>query len=205
MIGQFSEVYTQALVVLSSNLPAATESGSASLRSEPSALGPQSLLLQTTFSSISAVWDYDLFYSYHELGEALSELKELGDGDEWTIKPGVYFSASYIASELATSGVPAPRIFSHGSESVVFNWSIDTYNVYLTISADRVSALISSPEKIQRRSEYSPKRADNPTAAFLAANFPVWSRPLARTSLFLPQVQRTARTDWQTIDAYSGL
>lgn len=105
----------------------------------------------TTFSSASIASDLELIQKYQELGQALNEMTELEEGEEWRIDSPVYDAARYIASELMKMSLPAPRIFNHGPKSVVFNWSVGINNLYLTISADRMSALISTPERIQRR------------------------------------------------------
>ncbi len=70
---------------------------------------------------------------YLELGEALSEMVELEEKDEWRIDAPVYANACHIAAELVASSYPAPRIFNHGPKSVVFNWSIENKS-YLTIA-----------------------------------------------------------------------
>jgi len=92
---------------------------------------------------------------YHELGETLSEMTTLDEGDEWQLEAPVFNVACYVAAELMTNAFPAPQLFNHGPKSVVFNWSRGLDNLYLTVSSDRLSALISSPERIKRRVEYS--------------------------------------------------
>ncbi len=101
------------------------------------------------------------------MGEALNELTELPEEGDWGIDQAVYAAATHIATELVSYGLPAPKIFNHGSRSVVFNWTMESVNVYLTISADWISALISTPDRIQKRLEYPSARIGNPTAAFL--------------------------------------
>ena len=96
------------------------------------------------------------------MGEALSELITLEDDDEWKVDASVYNAASHVAVALKASMLPAPRVFTHGPHSVVFNWSNAFNNLYLTISANRISALLSSPERILRRVEYSTYESLNP-------------------------------------------
>lgn len=125
----------------------------------------ESVIFKTTFSSVPVVWESELHGEYKELGEALSEMVELDEEDEWKIEPPVYTTACYIAAGLMDNLFPAPRIFSHGPKSVVFNWSQEGDNLYLTISADAISAMISSPERIKRRVDYSASELVNPSFA----------------------------------------
>jgi hypothetical protein len=110
---------------------------------------------KTYFANVPVLWQWELSQEYQELGDALSEMTMLEGADEWKIEPPVYAAASYVAAELMANSFPVPRIFSHGPESVVFNWSDEGNNLYLTVSANMVSALISSPERITQRIEYS--------------------------------------------------
>lgn len=103
---------------------------------------------------------------YLELGEALSEMVGLEEDDEWKIDEPVYATALYIASGLMAAPYPAPRIFNHGPKSVVFNWSVGTNNLYLTISPNRISVLSSSSKRIELRKDYSLNQLPNP-ALFL--------------------------------------
>jgi len=99
-------------------------------------------------SSIPAI---ERYYEYMELGEALMEMAELED-DEWRIDKSVYAVACYIAEIFKDkSSYPAPHIFNHGPKSVVFNWTDEKNNLYLTISANNLSLLATSPQKIEKR------------------------------------------------------
>jgi hypothetical protein len=136
-------------------------------RLDPSLPGPlvatSSQIVRTTFSSIPVIWQSELGQEYQELGDALGQLTEVNQGDEWGVEPLVYGAACFIAAGLMVNSFPAPRVFNHGPKSVVFNWSCAANNLYLTISADRISALISSPERIQKRIEFSAADLLNPT------------------------------------------
>lgn len=124
----------------------------------------ESRVLKTCFSSVPVVEQWELSHQYQELGEALSEMTAFeGADDEWRIEPSVYHAASYVAAKLMEDSVPAPHIFTHGPESVVFNWTDHDDNLYLTISANHISALISSPERITRRMDYSASQLLNPS------------------------------------------
>jgi hypothetical protein len=125
----------------------------------------ESLILGTTFSNVPIILRAELSQEYQELGDALSEMTALEEGDEWKIDAPVYNAACYVASGLMANSFPAPRVFNHGPSSVVFNWSVETDNWYLTISADRISALISSPERIKRRVEFSTNALMDPCLA----------------------------------------
>jgi hypothetical protein len=112
--------------------------------------------LKEAVSSVPAVSSSELLHDYQDLGFALAEMKDLDEGDEWKIDPPVYDAACNIALVLMTNSYPAPEILHHGPKSVVFNWANgDADNLYLTISSDRMSALISSPERIKRRIDFT--------------------------------------------------
>lgn len=169
-----AKVYRQAMVILdsSSKLPDTSVSPYAqTVQVKLSVTGfmdvvPTETLIMTTFSSVPVIWESELRQQeYQELGAALSEMTKLEEGGEWKIDPPVYDAACYVAAGLMAHSFPAPRIFNHGTKSVVFNWSNGTDNWYLTVSADHISALISSPERIKRRVEYSVNEFGNPSVA----------------------------------------
>ena len=114
--------------------------------------GTEVMVLKTT--SVPVIWDFELKQDYQELGESLGELREFDRDDEWQIDPEVYNAACNVAANLMAYSFPAPYVFSHGPQSIVFNWTNEDDNLYLTVSANRVSALLSSPERIKRRMEY---------------------------------------------------
>jgi hypothetical protein len=105
------------------------------------------------FNSVPVLSSNDLSGQYKELGVALTEMSRVEEGDDWNIEGPVYEAARYVASELKQFSVPTPQIFNHGPKSVVFNWTNGSTSLYLTISANRLSALVSSPERIQKRVE----------------------------------------------------
>lgn len=130
----------------------------------------ESRILKQTFSSVPVILQSELMPQYRELGEALGELTELDDDSEWKIEPDVYRVACFYAAELMEHAYPAPKVFNHGPKSVVFNWANGTSNLYLTISSDSISALVSTPKQIERRMTFSAKQ-------------------LASSSVFLPTIQ----------------
>ncbi len=184
MLTYHAEMYQQALVVIDS---ASTSEGlsapnvsndSAGAGSYPGLLRPgspsastasqpytQTLVLGTPFSSVPVVSKSELSREYQELGQALTEMTELEEGDAWKIETPVYAAACFVATGLMSFSLPAPRVFNHGPKSVVFNWSHEADSLYLTVSADRMSALIASPQRIRRRVEYSLKDLPNPALA----------------------------------------
>lgn len=127
-------------------------------------------IVTNLFSNVPVIEYEKLRSDYQELGRALSEMTLIEQEEEWKIEPQVYVTASYVAAKLMLQGVPPPRLFSHGSKSVVFNWiSEDSRNnLYLTVSADRLSALLSSPERIQVRIEY--RLTELPNTIFLLSS-----------------------------------
>jgi hypothetical protein len=97
-----------------------------------------------------------LSLGYGELGETLHEYTICGG--EWGIDQSVYNAAVYVASGLMITGRPAPEVFTHGPGSIVFNWvNYTNQNIlYLTISSDKISALLSSPSGILKREDAYP-------------------------------------------------
>lgn len=155
----FTNIYRQGIVILgSSSVP-------------PECQVPQSSqeqILRMPVLSGAVIGQTGLSQEYLELGEALSEMAELEQDDEWRIDQPVYTIARRIAAELMAAPYPAPRIFNHGPKSVVFNWTSETNDLYLTISSNRISALLSSPGSIERRIDYSSNQLLNP-ALFLSS------------------------------------
>jgi hypothetical protein len=109
-------------------------------------------VIKTTSSSEPTVSKTNLFQSYGELESGLTQLAESEDED-WTIEPTVHNAARYVASTLMGQLCPAPKVFSHGPKSVVFNWSEGSYNLYWTISAHKIDMLFSSHERIEKQRE----------------------------------------------------
>jgi hypothetical protein len=142
---------------------------------------PTETLILTAFSSVPVIWDSELRQQeYHELGAALGEMTKFDEGDEWKIDPPVYNAACYVAAELKANSFPAPRIFNHGAKSVVFNWSQGEDNMYLTISANHISALISSPERIKRRVDYSVNELTDPSFVLSSIRAAYFKKPVQR-------------------------
>jgi hypothetical protein len=157
-----NSVFLQPFAVLSSASTDVTslEPGGTYVResntSEPmTAMVSSSPIFKSIFSSVPVVWESELAVEYHELGEALGQMTDLENGDEWRIDRAVFDTACFVAAGLFLTEQSAPRVFTHGPKSIVFNWGRENADLYLTISADRVSALISSPERVQRRIDFS--------------------------------------------------
>lgn len=172
MIGPETDVYLQPLVIRSTsestNLPLPQEPigdtiPAYSYTKKSSAIAAfvgdtpiaESQIVRTVFSNVPVIWQSQLAEEYRELGQVLTEMTDLSEDEEWKIDAPVYNAACYMALGLMTKSVPAPRVFTHGPKSVVFNWVHGSNNLYLTISADRVSALLTSPERIKERIEIS--------------------------------------------------
>jgi len=105
--------------------------------------------------------------SYIELHQALTELHNLDD-DDWKIQTPVYFASVQVAATLLEYDIPKPAVFTHGTKSVVFNWSGQDVDLYLTVSKNRLSVLVSSAEGIEYRTEFSADSGDD-TNRFFAA------------------------------------
>jgi hypothetical protein len=104
-----------------------------------------------TVISYPATWKKQLTVDYFNLGQSLADLKDPA-ADDWQIDEPVYEAATQVASALMAAQYPVPKLFSHGNKSVVFNWETsDNRNLYLTVSKDYVSGMVSSPARIERR------------------------------------------------------
>jgi hypothetical protein len=137
-----------------------------------------SVVIGLSSQSVPAIWDAELTQGYQELAVALNEMSQVESEDEWSIDQRVYEVACYVAAELKSESLPAPQIFNHGRQSVVFNWSNGGDNLYLTISADRLSALISSPDRIKRRMEFSVRELMSPQLALASIRAAFTQRPV---------------------------
>ena len=94
--------------------------------------------------------------AYAEVGEALALLAQ-SDDEDYSIDPSVYSVATYVAAGLAANAYcyPAPSLFTHGSDSVVFNWTNDDRNLYVTVASDGASLLVSTPDRIEKRADFT--------------------------------------------------
>jgi hypothetical protein len=106
--------------------------------------------------------------SYAELHQALTDLHSLSDDADWKIQTPVYCASLQVAAALAEKNIPKPSVFTHGARSVVFNWSGNDVDLYLTISKSRLSVLVSSTKGIEYRTEFSPDSGED-TNRFLSA------------------------------------
>jgi hypothetical protein len=110
----------------------------------------QAARISNSSTVISPVEDYD------ELASALDDMVSPEIDEDIRIKQSVYDASRNVAAWLMTHSILAPQVFSHGPNSVVFNWSDGVRNSYLTISAGGIfSALVSSPDRIKFRRDYS--------------------------------------------------
>jgi hypothetical protein len=141
----------------------------------------QSMVIKGVLSSVPVIWESDLHGDYQDLGNALLDMKSLDEGDELQIEEPVYRAACYVAAELRAYSFPPPSVFTHGPKSVVFNWSgEEDNNLYLTVSSDRISALLTSAERIERRIEYPKNLLPNPELALLSIKSAYLKRPVRR-------------------------
>jgi hypothetical protein len=96
--------------------------------------------------------------TYVELHQALTELHYLNEDADWKIQTQVYWASLQVAAALVQNDIPKPGVFTHGPKSVVFNWTGNDLDLYLTVSKGRLSVLVSSADGIEYRGELS---ADN--------------------------------------------
>jgi hypothetical protein len=190
MLNWLTNIYPQVTVILKpSSVPPedyqAVQQGPRVTRSNSEFISamnmPEIQILRMPVSSAGIRWLSEQGHEYLEIGEALSEMVGLKEDDEWRIDKPVYAAACRIAAELMAASYPAPRIFNHGPQSVVFNWSIGTNNLYLTISSNRISALLSSTEHIERRIgySYSANQLPNPALFLFSIQPGHWGQPFA--------------------------
>jgi hypothetical protein len=109
---------------------------------------------------------------YEDVSEALSELHSFDVADDWRLDESVYRSSVQVAAALFDKNIPTPTVFSHGPKSVVFNWSgPDNSNLYLTVSATRLSALVSTVHSITYRAELVGPSFNHANGFFSALGF----------------------------------
>jgi hypothetical protein len=91
--------------------------------------------------------------SYNDIGQTLFEMRNLEDNDDWKIDQAAYGASVQVAAALMENSFPVPAIFTHGPKSVIFNWVADDRNLYLTVTGDALSVLLSSGKGIEYRTE----------------------------------------------------
>lgn len=95
--------------------------------------------------------------SYKELEKDLDDLYK--DNEEViNLNDPVYKMAVKVIGLLKEKNCPVPLIFVHGyleyPKSVVFDWKIEDLNLYITISSESISTLISTPKSILNRTSF---------------------------------------------------
>jgi hypothetical protein len=153
----------------------------------------ESLVMGTTFLGEPFIWQVELAQDYDELGQALSEMADLDEEDEWKVNSSVYNVARYVASALMDDSFPAPRVFNHGPKSVVFNWEYEDENYYLTISKNQISTLRSSAERIIRRKDFL---VDQLTSYPLLLSFGL---PMSEAPVAMKQLHPGTSSDLQEV------
>src|SRR5260370_2856955 len=125
------------------------------------------VLPQNTISTFSSLAKLQAG-SYVELQQALTELSNLDDDDDWKIQTPVYCASLQVAAALFENNIPKPGVFTHGQKSVVFNWSGRDLDLYLTVTKSRLSVLVSSTEDVEYRTEFSADSGDDTNRFFSA-------------------------------------
>jgi hypothetical protein len=136
-------------------------------------------LMMTTPSTMPSNPSAELERDYEALGDVLGTMSELESDDEWWVEAGVLTLAQCVAAKLKANAYPAPEILTHGPKSVVYNWTYDDNNVYLTISTERLSALVSSHERIERRIDMPMKAALNTELLLPSLQYITQEEPVA--------------------------
>jgi len=89
-------------------------------------------------------------------------------GEAWRIEDAVFVASAQVLQELSNLHLPHPQLSCHGPESVVFSWSGDHRNLYLTVTDCGIGVVLSSKEKIVARGVL-PHPNLEPTASVFAA------------------------------------
>ena len=106
--------------------------------------------------------------SYREVSQALAQMHSLDDDDEWKIQTPVYNASVRVAALLMENNIPQPGVLTHGPKSVVFNWSRDDTNLYLTVSKSKLFVLASTSKGIGIRTELTKALGENTDPFFSA-------------------------------------
>lgn len=77
------------------------------------------------------VYEATLFSALHDI---IDSMKSAPAGFTEAVDHETAFDAERVLGFIESSGVPAPKIFSHGGDAVVFTWDGDKTSRYLTIS-----------------------------------------------------------------------
>jgi hypothetical protein len=95
-------------------------------------------------------------------------MHSLDDDEEWKIQTPVYNASIRVAALLMENNIPKPGVLTHGPKSVVFNWSRDDTNLYLTISKSKLFVLASTSKGIGIRTELTKALGENTDSFFSA-------------------------------------
>ena len=140
------------------------ETGSSAIACNNSITWSTSSATVTTASSAHGV----SATSYREVSQALAQMHSLDDDDEWKIQTPVYNASIRVAALLIENNIPQPGVLTHGPKSVVFNWSRDDTNLYLTISKSKLFVLASTSKGIGIRTELTKVLGENTDLFFSA-------------------------------------
>src|SRR5215468_2258756 len=82
-----AQAYSQTVLDPAGNYASARIVSAETMVSETETVLPESRVFQMTLSSVPVIWESELSQDYRELGQALSELTELQQDDDWHIDP----------------------------------------------------------------------------------------------------------------------
>ncbi|GAA2866973.1 hypothetical protein GGQ99_001354 [Aminobacter niigataensis] len=109
---------------------------------------PSFRAVETCVSSVQRELASDLQFA--NLFYVLDEMADLPEGFADAIDVETAGDANRVLGFIEASGVPAPKIFSHGGDAVVFSWDISSIRRYLTISGgDAAFLAVHKDSKIQ--------------------------------------------------------
>jgi hypothetical protein len=80
-------------------------------------------------------------FGFAQLHAALAFMRSRDEGEDMYIDFDTYMSAKNVANLMAYLGLRTPKVFSHGRESVVFTWSVNGLEFYLTVGEGHASAM----------------------------------------------------------------
>ncbi|MEY9829810.1 hypothetical protein ABIA25_001625 [Sinorhizobium fredii] len=95
------------------------------------------------FHSLSSVQDENLIdeVRFWNVFAVLGEMHDLPEGTDQAIDDETYKEAERILGFLKLYDIPAPEVFSHGGDAVVFTWDGERTSRYATVSGGELGVL----------------------------------------------------------------
>jgi len=95
-------------------------------------------------------------HAYMMLYDAVANMAALPEGQEYAIDAETARTADRFIALMALYNVPAPKVFSHGGDAVVFTWELGDVRRYVTVGDSEISVLDAHrANKMQCSAEFS--------------------------------------------------